>query len=288
MNTIKLDLASLIQERDVDGIIALIISKVPLFATAILIILIGLLVARFAGNLIVKGLRLKGIDPSIHNFIKTIVKCIINLIFVLSALSTLGLNINSFVAALAAGGVTAGLGLQQSVSQFASGIQILMNHPFRSGDFIDIGSVSGTVKEIRFMYTVLITLDNKRVIVPNSHITDSNIINFNAEKKRRIDLIYSISYDSDIEKARKAILKAASKCDLIYKDPKSDVAVWEHGQSSINLVCHVWCNSKNYWPVFYHMQEQVKLEFDKEDITIPFNQLDVHVSEEMFSDKTDK
>lgn len=286
LHILKLDFASLIRERDFDGILALIISKIPLIVTAVIIVVAGAFISKGISKLIIKALVKHRVDPSVHRFISTIVKCILNLVFVLTAFSTLGMNVNSFVAAIAAGGVTAGLGLQQSVSQFASGIQILINHPFRSGDFIDIGSVSGTVKEIRFMYTVLVTIDNKRVIVPNSHITDSNIINFNAEQKRRIDLIYSIAYDADIAKARAAIEKAANNHELIYQDPAPDVAVWEHGQSSINLVCHVWCDSKNYWPVFYYMQEQVKLEFDKEGISIPFNQLDLHITEEALNDKS--
>ena len=104
-----------------------------------------------------------------------------------------------------AAGITAGLGLQASVSQFASGIQILINHPFKSGDYIDLGTVSGKVHEIKMMYTELITVDNKRVIVPNSHITGSNIINYNSESKRRIDLVFGISYDADIAKAKEVI-----------------------------------------------------------------------------------
>lgn len=280
MTFIPLDLAQVIKDRDFDGLKALTISKLPIIVAAILIIVCGFIVSNLIGKLVVKALKVKGVDPSVHSFIRTIVVLIMKTAFILTAISTIGVDVNSFIAALAAGGITAGIGLQSSISQMASGFEILINHPFKSGDFIDIGTVSGKVKEIRIMYTVLITIDNKRVIVPNSHITTSNIINYNAENKRRIDLTYSISYNTDIEKARKALLEVADSCDLVLKNPEPMVAVSEHAASSINIACLVWCESKNYWDVFWYMQEHVKIKFDAEGITIPFNQLDVHIAKE--------
>ena len=277
---IPLDLSQLIRDKDYDGMKALIISKAPLVFAALMIIVVGFIIANLIGKVIVKALELNGVDKSIHNFIRTIVVLILKTGIVLSALSTINVDVNSFVAALAAGGVTAGLGLSSSVGQLASGFQIIINHPFKSGDFIDIGSVSGKVVEIKMLYTVLLTLDNRRVIVPNSTITSSNIINYNAENKRRIDLVYSISYDEDISKARQAILDVARRYELILENPEATVYVKEHAASSINLVAYIWCDSANYWPVFYYMQEKVKTEFDERGITIPFNQLDVHIDSE--------
>lgn len=274
---IPLELSDLIKAHDYEGIKALIISKLPIVAAAAVIIAVGFIIADFIGKLVVKALNAKGVDPSIHNFIKTIITLILKTGVILSALSTLNVDVNSFVAALAAGGVTAGFGLQASIGQLASGFQILINHPFKSGDFIDIGSVSGKVCEIKMMYTVLLTLDNKRVIVPNSHITSSNIINFNAEPRRRIDLTYSISYSADISKAREAVLAVIAENDMILQEPKSEVFVQEHASSSINLVAYVWCDSQNYWPVFFYMQEAVKLAFDRCGIEIPFTQVDINV-----------
>ncbi len=276
MEIIKMSLAQLIKDRDFEGIKALVISKLPLIVAVIIIIAAGFLISNLIGKLTVKAMKLRGVDSSVHGFIKTIVKFLIRLFFILTALATLGVNVNSFIAALAAGGLTAGFGLSHSISQFASGLQILINKPFRSGDYIDIGSVAGTVREIKIMYTVLITLENKKVIVPNSHITESNIINFTAEENRRIDLLYSISYSDNIERAREAILCAAAGCDKIYESPAPKAFVSEHSDSSIKLVAQVWCNSKNYWEVFFFMQEHVKLEFDKAGVTIPFNQVDIH------------
>ena len=182
--------------------------------------------------------------------------------------------------ALGAAGVTAGIGLQSSISQLASGVQILANHPFKSGDYIDVGTVSGKVQEIKMMYTVLVTVDNKRVIIPNSYITSNNIINYNAENRRRLDLVFSIAYDNDIALAKQTLLEVVRKNELILTDPEPLIAVKEHGASSVNLACYIWCSSDDYWDIFYYMQENVKLAFDEKKISIPFGQLDVHISKE--------
>lgn len=280
MEAYPLDLAALIQERDIDGIIALIIAKIPIIVSAIAILVIGFILSNLIGKLAVKAMQAKGVDPSIHSFIKTCITLLLKLAVILSALSTLGVSISSFLAAIGAAGVTAGLGLQSSVSQIASGIQILINHPFKSGDFVDLGSVSGKVHEIKLMYTVFITVDNKQVIVPNSTITTSNIINYNAENRRRLDLVYSVSYDQDIEKAKQVIADVVRRNQHILSDPEPVIGVKEHAASSINIACLVWVDSNDYWDAFYYMQEQVKLAFDKNGISIPYNQLDIHISKE--------
>ena len=280
LNTTDSGIVELLKSRDFDGIANIIIEKAPLFIAAVIIVVAGIVVSRLIGKLVVKGMSAKGVDPSVHSFIKTIVMFIVNLIFILSALSTLNIDVNSFVTALGAAGVTAGLGLQASISQFASGIQILFNHPFKSGDFIDIGSVSGKVQEIKMMYTALITPDNKRVIIPNSTITSSNIINYNAENKRRLDLVYSISYGDDIAKAKNVLAEVIKSDKRIFTDPEPIIAVKEHAASSVNLACLIWCTADEYWDVFYAMQENVKLAFDENGISIPYGQLDVHITKE--------
>lgn len=280
MKIYPLDLAQLIQEKDFDGIVALAISKAPLIMAAAAILIVGFIISNLTGKLVVKGMQAKGVDPSIHSFIKTIVSLLLKFVFVLSAFSTLGIDVNSFVTALGAAGVTAGIGLQSSISQFASGVQILANHPFKSGDYIDVGTVSGKVHEIKIMYTVLITVDNKRVIIPNSYITSNNIINYNAEDRRRLDLLFSVSYDADIAKAKKVILDVVKKNNLILTDPEPVIAVKEHAASSVNIACLIWCSAEEYWNIFYYMQEEIKLAFDENKISIPYGQLDVHITKE--------
>ena len=274
------NLIQLFKSGDYDAIISGILEKAPSVIAAIIIIIVGFIVSKFIGNLVVKAMSAKGVDPSIHSFIKTVIMLLMNFIFILSALSTLGIDVNSFVAALGAAGITAGIGLQASISQIASGVQILVNHPFKSGDYIDVGTASGKVQEIKIMYTVLITADNKRVIIPNSYITSNNIVNYNAEDRRRLDLVFSVSYDADIEKAREVIKKVISENNLILTDPEPLIAVKEHAASSVNLACLIWCSSNDYWNVFYYMQEAVKVAFDKNCISIPYGQLDIHITKE--------
>lgn len=263
-----------------EDIVKFVVSKAPSLIGAAIIVVVGFVVSNLVGKLAVKGMRAKGIDPSIHSFIKTIVVFVLKAAVILSALSTLNVDVNSFVTALGAAGITAGLGLQSSVSQFASGIQILINHPFKSGDYVDLGTVSGKVHEIKIMYTELITIDNKRVIVPNSHITSSNIINYNSESKRRVDLVFGISYDADIAKAKAVIEETARKNELVLMNPEPVIAVSGHAASAVNISCLIWCHTDDYWDVFYYMQEAVKLAFDENNISIPYDQLDVHLTKE--------
>ncbi|MBR2732274.1 MAG: mechanosensitive ion channel [Clostridia bacterium] len=277
MKVYPLDLADLIRARDWNGIYALIISKLPLIIEAAVILVAGFVIANLLGKLLVKALAARGVDSSVHHFVRTGFQMIFKFAVVLSALSALHVNVNSLIAAVGAAGVTAGIGLQSSISQIASGIQILLHRPFKSGDYIDIGTVSGNVQEIKMMYTTLITLDHRRVIVPNSHITDSNIINFNAEEFRRIDFDFNVSYDASIEDVRRVLTTVTAVNPLIFEDPAPTVYVKGHGESAIQVVCMVWCRSADYWPVFFYMQEEVKQAFDKNGITIPYNQLDLHL-----------
>lgn len=260
-----------------ESLIERALDAMPKLLGAAAILIIGFWVTSLIGKLLIKGLERKGVDSSVHSFLKTIVVWLCRFIVILSACSTLGLNLNSFVTAFGAAGVTAGIGLQSSIAQFASGIQILINKPFKSGDFVEIKGLSGKVQEIKFMYTVFTTVDNKRVIVPNSHITSNSIINYNAEGVRRLDVNFSIAYSDDLIKAKNIILNEAVKNEHIIKNPESKVVVKEHAASSVNLMLITWCDSSDYWTAYYELQESVKLAFDREGINIPFDQLDVHI-----------
>lgn len=255
-----------------------IIEKVPALIIAVVVLVLGFFAAKLISKLVVKAMKAKNVDPSVYNFIRRIVSATIKAFAIMSAVSMF-FDLSSFVAAIGGAGLAAGLGLQASVSQFVSGIQILINHPFKNGDFVEVNGVSGNVTDIRFMDTVITTVDNKRVIIPNSHITSNHIINYSAEDKRMINLIYSISYSDDIAKAKNVILSVADKNELILKDPETKVYVDSHGANSINLVAKVWCNVGDYWPVYFRMQEDIKIAFDNNGISIPFNQLDVHITQ---------
>lgn len=213
-----------------------------------------------------------------HRFVKRSTVIFLRIIVAVIALEQIGFNVNSFITAIGAAGITAGLGLQNSIAQLAGGVQILFNKPFKSGDYVEIGNVQGKVREIRFMYTTLVTNDNKLVVVPNQNITTSTLINYTARDKLRLDLTYTISYDDDIEKAKRVLKQVAEAEPLLLKDPKYTIGVSNHGASGIDIVCFVWCKSENFWPAYFSMQEKVKLAFDKNGIHIPYDQLDVHIN----------
>jgi len=254
------------------------LEALPKIVLAVLVIVIGFVLASLISKIMCRGMKRQKVDFAVYNFIAKIVRFVIRLTFVLFALSMF-IKLNSLIAALSAAGVAVGLGLQDSVSQFASGVQILLNHPFRTGDYVEINGEGGFVSEIGFMTTIITTYDNKRVIIPNSDITKNRIVNFSAEKTRRVDLTFSISYTDDIAKAKAVVMQTALQNELVLQKPMPEVYVGAHSASSIDLVCRVWCETPNYWTVFFAMQENVKLNFDKEEIHIPFTQMDVHIVE---------
>ncbi len=237
----------------------------------------GFWFGNLAGKLLIKILERRNVDRSVHHFLSKSVSVFIKFIFILTALSEIGLNIISFITALGAAAITAGFGLKDSISQFAGGIVILFNQPFKSGDFIEVDGVSGKVEEIHFMNTILIMEDNRQVVIPNNHIISNNVINYTAGNIRRIDLTFSIGYDEDITKAKGVLYRATRDNVHILNEPSPHVAVKEHGSSSVNLICQVWCDSKDYWASYYSMQEDVKRAFDEYGIEIPYEQLDVHI-----------
>ncbi len=260
-------------------IIGTVMGKLPTIILAAALIVLGFLISKLVTKLAVKAMKARNVDPSVYNFIRRIISIFIKTVFIMSAISMF-IDIGSILAAFGAAGLTAGLGLQASVSQFASGIQLLVNRPFKSGDFVEVNGVSGNVVDVHFMQTVINTSDNKRIIIPNSHITSNHIINYTAENKRRVDLIFSISYSDDISLAKRIIAELATSNEYVLKEPAVTVNVNSHEASSINLIAKLWCDNSHYWDVYYAMQEEVKLAFDKNGVCIPFNQLDVHIVNE--------
>ena len=255
-----------------------ILDASPKIIGAVIVIVIGFFFSKLAGKLLIKIMKMNGVDESVHHFLKSMLVVSLRILFVLFALGVLGIDVSSFAATLGAAGITAGLGLQSLISQFASGIEIMFNKPFRAGDFIELESVMGTVEEIHFMNTTLLTPDNKRVVIPNSHITSNNLINYTAQKQRRIDFKFSIGYGDDILVAKQAVAKANLECPYTINDPAPRIAVGGHGDNSIRIDALLWCKSEDYWSAYYDIYERVKTEFDKAGIHIPYNQLDVHIT----------
>ncbi len=249
----------------------------PSLVTGVLILMIGFWLCRLIVKIFMKMLIRKKVDESVHTFLKTIVDLGLKTIIILTVLSTIGINVNSIVAAFGAAGLAAGIGFKDSIAQLASGMQILVTKPFKKGDFIELENISGNVNEIQIMNTTLHTVDNKTIIIPNSHFTTNYIINYYSENSRRVDLTFQISYSDDIVLAKQILLKLAEESPLVLQEPKPIIGVKEHGVSGIYLDDKIWCKSDDYWDLYYDMQEKVKIAFEESNISIPYNQMDIHI-----------
>ncbi len=244
---------------------------------AILIFVIGKWLARILVNVLGKVMDKGKVDATIASFFKNIAYAAVLILVVVAALNKLGVQTTSFVAILGAAGLAVGLALQGSLANFAAGIILILFKPFKIGDFIEAGGAMGTVQEIQIFNTIINTLDNRCVIIPNAKVTGDNITNFTNVDKRRVDLVFSISYHDNIKKAKEALETVVASDKRILKDPKPVIAVSELAESSVNLVCRPWVKPEDYWDVYFSVTEQGKLELEKNGITIPFPQRDVHV-----------
>jgi len=190
----------------------------------------------------------------------------------------LGVPVTSFITILASCGVAIGLALQGSLSNFAGGLMILFFKPFKVGDYIEAAGESGTVSEISVVYTVLLTPDNKKITIPNGTLTNSVIENYSSEATRRVDFTFNTGYECDIEKVKELILKIISEHPAALKEPEPFVRLSAHGESSLTYSARVWCNSEDYWNLYFDTIEAVKNAFDENKISIPYPQIDVHVN----------
>ena len=189
----------------------------------------------------------------------------------------LGIETTSFVAILGAAGLAVGLALQGGLANFAGGVLILIFKPFKVGDFIDAQGHAGVVSEITVFTTVLKTPDNKTIIIPNGALSNGSMVNYSTEEKRRVDMVFGIGYGDDIAKAKQVLKRIVDEDERVLKDPAPQIVVAELADSSVNFNFRVWCTGSDYWSIYFDMNEKVKLEFDKEGVSIPFPQRDVHL-----------
>lgn len=224
-----------------------------------------------------KGTKKHPLDPTASNFIKNIVKTTLYVLIAVTIVSILGVPMASIIAVVASAGAAIALALQGSLSNFASGIMLLVLKPMKLGDYIETSSVSGTVSDLGIFYTTLITPDNKHITVPNSSITSDTITNYSREKKRRLDLVFSVDYATDTAQAKAVIMEAVTAHEMVLTDPAPFVRMTAMEASSLSFTVRVWCLSENYWTLKFDLTEQVKAALDRSGISIPFPQLDVHV-----------
>lgn len=246
---------------------------------AIAIFIVGKFLARFLSRMLGKAALRSSKDEMLQGFVTSITYFLFLLVVVIAALSQLGINTSSLVALIGAAGLAVGLALQNSLQNFAAGVMILIFKPFRKGDFIETGGISGTVQQIGLLVLEVRTGDNKSILIPNGKVFSDSITNFSANQTRRIDFIFDIAYDADIGKA-KTIVENVLKTDTrILQNPQPTIVVGSLAASSVQLFVRPWVNTADYWNVHFAVMEKVKIEFDKADISIPFNQLDIHIAD---------
>ncbi|MGM0419095.1 MAG: mechanosensitive ion channel family protein [Thermodesulfobacteriota bacterium] len=244
------------------------------------IFIIGRWAALFFKKITNKALVRAKVDNTLISFTTNLIYFTLLAFVALASLSKIGIQTTSFIAVLGAAGLAIGLALQGSLSNFAAGVILIILRPFKAGDYIEGGGTAGTVQEINIFTTTLTSPDNKTIIVPNSKLTGDNIINYATQGTRRLDLMFSIGYGDDIDKAKSILADIVNNDSRFFKDPEPKIAVKEHGESSINIVCRPWLKASDYWDAYFDMMEIVKKRFDMENISIPFPQRDVHMIQE--------
>ena len=245
--------------------------------TAIVIFFVGKWIVALVIKGLMKAMQKGDIDTTLSRFIGNLARMLLMLFVIIAAINALGVQTASMIALLGAAGLAVGLALQGSLSNFAAGVLIVLFRPYKVGDWIEGGGVSGAVEEVQILTTVLKTGDNKRVIIPNSQIMGSTITNYSANETRRVDLVVGVSYSDDLDKVRKELEGLVAADERILKDPAVTIAVSELADSSVNFVLRPWVKTADYWGVYFGLTEAIKKRFDEVGISIPFPQQDVYI-----------
>lgn len=245
---------------------------------ALAIFIVGRIVVGIIVKILRKIFNRMGTDPILANFVCSIASALLTLVVVIAALQRLGVDTTSLVALIGAAGLAIGLSLQDSLKNFAAGVMIILFRPFKTGDFVEVSGISGTVEDVSIFSSRLRTGDNRQIIVPNGAIYGDNIINYSAKATRRIDLVFGIGYDDDLLKAKNIIADIMAADERILKDPEAGIAVGELADSSVNINTRPWVKSGDYWAVRADLLEKIKLAFDEQGISIPYPQMDIHTN----------
>lgn len=252
---------------------------------ALLIFLIGKMIARALGNLSQKGMTKYGVDETLTKFISSSVYFALLIVVIMAALGQLGIQTTSFMAILGAASLAVGLALKDTLANVGAAVVILIFRPFKIGDFVEAGGAVGTVDNISLFTTTISPVDNRTIIVPNASITKGNIVNFSQKPQRRVDHVVGIGYDEDIKKAKEVMYGVISNDPRTLADPAPLVAVTDLGDNSVNFTVRAWVKSEEYWDAYFAIIEEIKLALDANGISIPYPQMDVHL-DHMKEEKT--
>ncbi len=247
---------------------------------ALILLLIGFRIIKMLTKKLKKAKVFDKIESSTKNFMFKVLDVAAKILLVILAASILGVPMASVVAVIGSAGLAIGLALEGSLGNIASGVVLMVTKPFKEGDFIVVGGADGgTVDDIGIFYTSITTPDKRRIVYPNSAVAGATIVNVSAEKERRVDLVFSTSYNADVQTVKNCINGIIDKHILIKKDPEPFVRLSKHADSALEFTVRVWTDAADYWAVYFDLLEQVKAEFDAKGIEIPYPQMDVHIKE---------
>jgi small conductance mechanosensitive channel len=245
--------------------------------SALVILIIGNWVVKAIANAVAQLLRKKEIDNAVVDFVHTLVRYLLFVVVLVAALGRIGVETASVVAILGVAGLAVGLALQGSLSNFAAGVLIVAFRPFKSGDYVDVAGVSGSVDSIQIFSTALKTPDNKMVVVPNGAILSSPITNYSHHDTRRIDFVVGVAYGANLQHTKEVLTGVLARESRLLSTPEPTIGVVELGDSSVNLVVRPWVRTEDYWAVYFDLLQAIKEGLDEQGIEIPFPQMDVHV-----------
>ncbi|QXO17052.1 MULTISPECIES: small-conductance mechanosensitive channel MscS [Vibrio] len=246
--------------------------------SALLILFIGNIIVKVIAGSVSKVLQKKQMDKAVVQFIYGLVRYLLFVIVLIAALGRIGVQTASVVAVIGAAGLAIGLALQGSLSNFAAGVLIVAFRPFKSGDYVEVAGVAGSVDSIHIFQTILKTPDNKMIVLPNSSVIGDSIVNYSRYDTRRVDMLIGVSYKADLKKTKEVLRKVVESDPRVLKDPAVNIAVHTLADSSVNLIVRPWVNSADYWPVYWDLTQAIKEALDENGIEIPFPQMDVHLN----------
>lgn len=245
---------------------------------AILIFVVGRYLIKFINRMIGRMMERKKVEPTIQSFLKSFINVLLTILLIITTVSALGVNTTSFAALLASAGVAVGMALSGNLQNLAGGIILLLFKPYKVGDYIEAQGVSGTVKEIQIFHTIILTVDNKQVYVPNGALSSGSVINYSSEPLRRVDITVSVEYGTEVEVVKQALEDIIKADGRILTDPKPFVALGNLASSSIDFTVRTWVKGADYWPVYFDLTRNVYEEFNRRGIGFPFPQIQVHNS----------
>lgn len=260
-----------------DSLIELALAYAPRLLLAIITLIIGLWIIKAFTRGVKRMMDKREMDETLKPFMVSLLSALLKVMLLISVIGMVGVEMTSFIAVLGAAGLAIGMALSGTLQNFAGGVIILIFKPFKVGDFLEAQGYMGVVREIQIFNTILLSPDNKTIILPNGGLSAASMVNFSTQETRRVDMTFGIGYSDDIDKAKEVMMALMADNPKILRDPAPFVAVSELADSSVNFAVRAWVKSADYWDIYFYMHEMVKKEFDKQKIGIPFPQQDIHV-----------